>query len=500
MKTINLSFCKSTGFDPFFDDISKSIVVPDQSFAGGGFGDIYEAISFDGKKAPLEQVVKVFKDDNKADNEKGWETIQLLQSRIMEEKAKLESNGKVFLDEYPALAALPQLVFEGKMGNKTVRGHVTINLGKVGCKSFEKILGTKESLDEYLSRDSDERLIMAYQFAKGFEMLHKVKYIHADINEDNLFISEKEPLCIILDYDSGAVIRSLDDNPSTIGKNRSWSAPEILMKLADNYSQRIEMTHWMDLWSIAHALHFVLTGLPPTYLETVSKTTYKAYISKYPDWPQIDPKDPMFKKKNVELYKLLLQMIDSEMLPKRLMRLFRSTFIDGFFQPAFRISVEDWASNLKKEVSRMETPYDVPQWTAFRKFQKNFPKGEAAKQSKSGSINVIKNVSADTPTNLVPDTDNDNLKELVKELLPGLISGKERLSKHKSYIVAIANMNHLDGQQFVQDLEDFIKLFNDSIKDKVISRLEYSNLMYQASLLEIERKTLDELLKPYKRK
>jgi hypothetical protein len=214
----------------------------------------------------------------------------------------------------------------------------------------------------------------------------------------------------------------------------------------------------------------------------VSKTTYKAYISKYPDWPQIDPKDPMFKKKNVELYKLLLQMIDAEMLPKRLMRLFRSTFIDGFFQPAFRISVEDWASNLKKEVSRMETPYDAPQWIAFRKFQKNFPKGGGAP---GGGVPL-------------PPLD-DKLKELVNELLPELISEKERLSMHKPYITSIANKNHLDGQQFVKDLEDFIKLFNDSVKDKVISRLEYSNLMLQANLLKIEQKTLDDLLEPYKR-
>lgn len=485
MKTINLTFCKSTGFDPFFDDVKKSITIQDEPFGGGGFGDIYHAVSFDGKKSPIPQVVKVFKDDNKVENEKGWNTIQLLQSRIMEEKAKIESDGKVFLDEYPALAAMPQVIFEGKLGNRKVLGHVTLNLIKMGLVSFEKVLESKDLRDKYISRDSDDRAIMAYQFAKGFALLHKVKYIHADINEDNLFIGEKEPLCVILDYDSGAVIQNVDDNPTTIGKNRSWTAPEVLMKLADNWKQRIEMTHWMDLWSIANALHYVLMGLPPTYLKTMSKTSYSAYIKKYPDWPTVDPKDAMFK--DVASYELLINMINNyELLSKRMIRLFRSTFIDGFFQPAFRTSVEDWANALKKEVDKLETKYESPKWTEARKFVTDFPvfKASAVPPKKEPPI-------GDPPG-------DENLNDYVNELLPDLINGSQKLSLHKPFILKMANESGKDGNKYLEELTDFLDLFKECVKDKKITRLEYNNMLLQAQLLGVAKDTLDKLLKPYK--
>ena len=106
---------------PFFNNI-KRITIDDSPFAGGGFGDIYHARGFNGNnQSRLRQVIKIFKPSSIGKDEHSWKTITRLQEKLMEEMDLCADNGQNFLDQYPALIAMPQFVFEGTLEGTTVK-------------------------------------------------------------------------------------------------------------------------------------------------------------------------------------------------------------------------------------------------------------------------------------------------------------------------------------------------------------------------------------------
>ena len=272
MKQIKLTYAKGTGFDPFFNQI-KSISVDDVPFNGGGFGDIYHARGFNGgQQAKLKQVIKVFKPSNIGKDEHSWNTIVRLQEKLMKEMDLCANNGHDFLEQYPALIAMPQFIFEGTMDERKVRGYATNNLNDLGFVSFDKVIDEDNSpyIEEFDNRDMEWRYKMAYHLVRGFNLLYKMHFLHADISSDNIFVSLTQPTCAILDFDSGSIVETMDDNPSTFGKPQPWLAPEIAFQLKKGETvtgnMLVNINSFTDAWSVANALLNVLIMMPAYYL------------------------------------------------------------------------------------------------------------------------------------------------------------------------------------------------------------------------------------------
>ena len=471
MKQINISYAKGTGFDPFFNDI-KQISIDDTPFAGGGFGNIYHARGFNGNNQPkLRQVVKVFKPSTVGKEEHSWKTICRLQEKIIEEMELCADNGQDFLDQYPALIAMPQFVFEGTLDGRKVRGYATNNLNELGFVSFEKVIDVDESpyIEQFESYNMEWRFTMAYHMVRGFNLLYKMHFLHADISSDNIFVSLTQPTCAILDFDSGAIVETTEDNPSTFGKFQPWLAPEISFQLKKGKTvdgnALVSINSFTDAWSVANALLNILVLMPAYYLVDMSENTLKAYVNKY-TWPEARFSDPIFEMENQDAYDYFNEVFN-KLLPEEVRREFVATFSKGVFKPFLRTSYNRWERIIRNQIPKDYWKISIP--------------------------------TPDPPV-VVPLSDTKELEEYINALVVDVINGDENLKRHSNFINDMAKKAGLDGNKIMAELKDFIDLYRDCIEDGTITKFEKSNLVVQGELALISEKTIDKLLNSYEKK
>ena len=481
MKQINITYAKGTGFDPFFNNI-KRISIDDSPFAGGGFGDIYHARGFNGNNQPkLRQVIKIFKPSSIGKDEHSWKTITRLQEKLMEEMDLCADNGQNFLDQYPALIAMPQFVFEGTLDGKKVRGYSTNNLNELGYVSFEKVIDDDESpyIEEFEEKNMEWRFTMAYHMVRGFNLLYKMHFLHADISSDNIFVSLTQPICAILDFDSGAIVETMEDNPSTFGKFQPWLAPEISFQLKNGKSgdgsTLVSINSFTDAWSVTNALLNMLVLMPAYYLVDMSENSLRSYVNKY-KWPKAQFNDPLFNPDGEEAYKYFYQMF-TQMLPEEVQSEFMATFGKGVFKPSLRTSYNRWERILKNQIPKSAWRVSIPT---------------------PGPIPGPTPGPIPPPPN-PPSTATKELEEYINALVVDVINGDENLKRHTNFINDMAKKAGLDGKNVMAELKDFIDLYQDCIDDGVITKFEKSNLLAQGEMALVTEKTIDKLLSPYKK-
>jgi len=489
MKQISISYAKGTGFDPFFDDI-RSISVDDEPFAGGGFGDIYNARDFNnGKRPSLRQVIKVFKPSAIGKDEHSWKTIVRLQEKLINEIGLCSDSGQVFLEQYPSLIAMPQFVFEGTMDGRKVRGYATNNLNDLGFVSFDKVIDEADSpyIEEFDGKDMEWRFTMAYQLVRGFNLLYKIHFLHADISSDNIFVSLTQPTCAILDFDSGAIVEAMDDNPSTFGKFQPWLAPEISFQLkkgkAANGNMLVSINSFTDFWSVANAVLNILILMPAYYLVDMSENSLRDYVKKY-TWPGANFSDPLFDPDNQESYDYFLQVF-TQLLPESVQSEFVATFSKGIFKPSLRTSYNRWERIFRGLIPK----------SAWRSTPPT-PVNASGPIVSSSPINRTYYLHPSPPQ---PSQARTELENYINALVQDVVNGDENLRHHEFFIHDMAKKAGLDGKELVTELEDFVNLYRDCIADKVISKFERSNLLAQGEMALISEETINKILKPYKK-
>ena len=496
MKTISIDYSRSSGLDGFFDDTTKTLTVKDKPLGNGGFGVVYEVETINKKKPSVPLVLKIFKEGK----EGNWRNIINFQQEIVKEVERLQNERKLFFVEYPALVAAPLLLVEGKMDNQRIRGYLSYNLTAGNYISSEKVIipdkTNQEEWNCHIRKNLTVRYKMALCFAKSCVFLRNVHFIHADISPDNLFVNPIEPLVSLIDYDSGSVISSPEDRPTTIGKLCEWSAPEINFYLTNSMPDKIVMDATMDDWAITCAIHYILTGSQPIWTADMSENTLHDYSRFFEQgkrkWPKLESGDPIYPpkqfKKNYPFYLNQYAGLDEKVKLQ-----FENTFTRGIFDRTFRTDAETWTGILGK-LPQVKKEHE---WKAFRKLLPEFP-------------NIQSGISHPLPRQweclLNGNSEDDasrpqssaKLSDYINELIPDLINGTQKLFPHKGYILEMAKENGKNGNKYLENLKDFLDLFKECVKDKKITRLEYNNLLLQAGMLGVKQDTLDELLKPYK--
>ena len=483
MKEIKITYSKNTGFDAFFDNIKSIMVEP--TGMGGNFGDIYAAKSFIGKNnPPHQQVIKIFKPDNGPKEAHSWNTINRLQEEvILRVKEFKENNASDFFNEFPALLALPQMVFEGVMEGQRVRGASYNDLKKLDLVPFDEIIDEEGSpyFDEYWEKDLEWKLTTAYHLVRGFNFLKSAHFIHADISSDNIFVGLDKPIGVILDYDSGAVVQSLDDNPSTFGKFQPWLAPEIsfqLKKNTANGNSLVNLTEFTDRWSVAHAIFNLLLMMDAFFLKEMSETNLKEYQKKY-KWPHIDTRDVLFiDELTEETYEIFLNNYES--LPEEIRRKFEYTFTKGVFDPKSRTSYYQWEQVLKNLIPAKERK------SSSSTFQNN---------SLSNISSFVEVQPMKTASSQNSSVKQKELSDFVNALVVDLVAGKKRTYKTK--LTEMANAAGKNGKELVEDIENFVLEFKDSIEDGVITKMEKATLITQGKFALVTKETIEKMLEPY---
>ena len=496
MKTIKLHYSRGTGFDACFEGV-KSVTMDDHPFAEGGFGCIYHMKEMDGRPASLPQLVKVFKNSSLEKNRHSWKTINRLQDKIITEIQRCESRGQIFLNEYPALAALPNLVFEGELDGEIVRGYVQNDLKAFGMVDFEKVLNQDgKYFDDFIDRDMLEKIQLCYQLSKSFRFLSQLGYIHADITPDNIFIHPTEPMCVIIDFDSGAVVDRLNENPSTIGKLSDWGAPEINIERSKDVTRSIVINSMMDAWSVAVALHTLMTGYGPLcFLSELTERSLRSYSKNY-RWPAMSVEDPDFNVGNEEYLEFLNEFWDyPAFLP--LKREFSYTFTDGLFNRIMRTSCDRWEALFSHMLSPAEL---TPSWACAKKINPRFPEHFSQKNSpvdyEQELISFV-NVSVSSlirEVDIVPEK-NGGPADLSTA---AIIMWNEMKSQGIDATIRIMAIRAgFDDSRLMAELQDFYILLDNCAEDREITRFEYENILYQAELALIKKETVDLILKSF---
>lgn len=485
MKEIIINESLSTEYFKEFDNV-ESIKIQDTPFAGGGFGLIYHCISINNNSTSVPQVIKIFKNDENGSIEHSYNTIRKLQVLFSEKISIYKNNGTEFFDDYPAFLGIPQFSFSGLMNKEKVIGYSANNLVDLNFSAFKEIDENGSLKDTHYRRPLIELFTIAYHLVRAFSVLKDMKFIHADLKLDNLFISNDESFCAIIDYDSGSIIENLDDSPYTIGTLQDWLAPEIGKKMKVGVSEK-EINLYTDLWSVSIAIQYILSPNHPLfYLNELSFNTFLEYTSKY-KWPNISPNETYFNKDNQEAYTYYVEDI-KELIPPDLYQLFEISNSDGILTPSRRVTYYQWILALGQIIPKENRKQSISQY--IEKSRKGNHKTTKPKFPTSHTFSGASDSNE--------STSNQVFTEYVSSLIYDIIIDKEDLKMHKNFIIKKAKDVGIDPKKIMIEIEDFFTLYNQCIEDKVISNLERMSLMHQAKLAYISDKTVNKLLKKYK--
>jgi len=343
VKTITVTSSNSTGLDPAL--LKASVIeVEDKPLGQGGFGIAYRALRFDGRPV-TPQVVKILTETGPGIAEHGFETIRELQKRIGVENRNRSGQ---LLKNLPALQAVPQLSFEGRLDGRKVLGYSSNDLTRRGFDDFGNVLGDDAKFKVFQSLPITSKMRIAAELVSAFDFLNSyIRFIHADFKPEALFIDVRGLHCAVIDFDSGALARDADDNPITFGTQQDWLAPEIGRQLADprNANRRITVNLYSDRWSINVAVHYLLFGVHPLFfLKEISTRSINAYFQQH-KWPAVDARFLYFRKEVAADYRAYSAYLQKSVPPEILKQL-EFTINRGFRIPSERTSYNQWKTVL----------------------------------------------------------------------------------------------------------------------------------------------------------
>lgn len=455
--------CVSLGLDSLFDAIT-TIEIEDTPFAEGGFGRIFHCIKVNGKKCSKPQVIKVFK-DSCGSAAHSYRTIMGLLSGLKRKKEELDQLGIDLIGYYPALFGAPQFVFEGTLDGIFVQGYSANNLTKFGYACFTDVLEKDDIMDKYCDISIENRAGMAYHLVRTFELLNEIRYIHADFKSDNFFVGlENDDKCALIDFDSGAIIQHQNDEPFTAGTpSQDMLAPEIRSQLHNTGHARVNLQ--TDIWSVAVACHYLFfLNHPFATLSEISDNSIKAYQDLY-TWPAINKS---FKYVNEDLIDDLDDIQENyNLLDEEIIKCFRSTFVNGYFNPNYRTSYSQWRMKL--------TPF--------------LPVGSERK-----SLNWIERhlnqQEHEEPKYLVKPEDYTSY---ISQLVLDVIGHKKFMPMLKDELQLVGT--ELNRPRLYEKIHAFITTYYDIWADGVISETERKKFLFTGKSLGVSPDTIQKLLK-----
>lgn len=369
MNTIAIKHSITTNLDSSFDKPISQIGLKDTKLGSGGFGKVYEVATLNGKPSKLPLVAKLFFQGT----ERNYQNTIQLQKIVRDKAAVMKKAGKKFFDLYPALIAMPLLSFEGMLDGETVRGHLSLNLNQLGFFSVESGMRT-DAWTRLKNRPMYFKYKMSQVLTKGCAFLREIHFIHADITPDNLFIHPTAPLCALIDYDSGAIITSSKDAPTTKGKPYSeWMAPE----LTCDDPKINKLTAFVDDWAVAVALHNILAGSQVFYTKHCTFKALEKWRKMYDEnpklqWPKISSNKKyaeLFNEHNLKYFNTYLDQYG--LIDDAVKKGFETTFVIGALNFLRRWDSNKWTATLDKCIANCKSKMSKEAAAYFEKTERS---------------------------------------------------------------------------------------------------------------------------------
>lgn len=360
MKLIQINNSLSTGLSNEFQH-ATTVEIEDDPFAEGGFGAVYHCITINGVKPSVPQVIKIFTGEEQ-EVKKNILTVERLQQKLQGFCQNFLPAGKALTDEFPGFKGIPQFSFLGTLGAKKVCGFSANNLVKLGFIEFNSVWQDKSLQKEFYSASVGKRMIMASHLAKAFSVLEELNYIHADLKTEALFINLEKGECAIIDYDSGAVFESSNDEPTTWGAPNDWVAPEIWEQQKNaKKGDVIKVDLFTDRWSVVVGIHYLILGVHPLfYLNELSPRAISSYKSSF-EWPDINSSSPFFNQRNAKVYDAIRPFIEKK-IPDALKEIFSRAINYGYSNKMSRPKYKEWVDVLLA----LQQPPEIKYFTASR--------------------------------------------------------------------------------------------------------------------------------------
>ena len=311
----------------------------DKPIGAGGVGSMYKIINIDGKTVNglLAKIVH-----NVESAVKAYETISILHNKI--NNWQLLGNDPLFL-EYPELCGLPFMAFKGEgLGNDDeITVFLTYNLNELGFQDFDADNWDKVA---YSKIELPDKLMLCYQYVKAANFLHELKFIHADLKDESLFINLSRPQLAIIDFDGGY---NFDKQgfALTIGAINRWATPKWLRFIGiGRSSQEISTDERLDEenWVMANAIFELMFSVPPFFfLKDSEEQTISSYLKKN-KWPYADADLEEVNIRNLSFHKSLLEVFRDFRASglDKFMDTFEKIFNSGYKNPSKRLNPLEW--------------------------------------------------------------------------------------------------------------------------------------------------------------
>ncbi len=345
MKQVQINDFLSTKISSEYNTII-SVDIDDKPFAIGGFGEVYHCYSLNGNKLSTPQVIKIFIEKYPGSADSNFNTIRRLQKKFDKLNQELVLQQTSLLKKYPAFSAIPQFSFIGDLNGRIVKGYSSDNLKIKNYFEFEDILTDAKLLDNFYKIPVPRRIYFAFQLVSAFKILDDFKYIHADLKPGAIFLNLDNQSLSIIDYDSGVITETLNDEPTTWGAPNDWVAPEIWTQQINIVKgDKIRVDSFTDKWSVAVGVNYLITGIHPLfYLKELGPGITKQYFNST-QWPDANTNANYFEKENELYYHQYINFINTE-IPSQIKDKIHYTINFGYKNPAARTSYYDWEKSL----------------------------------------------------------------------------------------------------------------------------------------------------------
>jgi hypothetical protein len=313
----------------------------DDAFESGGFGSVHRILGVDG--VPVAGLLlKVVQEPQNAAH--AYATISLLHAKLRDRLG----DGLTAL--YPELLGLPFLVFHarnaqaGPVVAMVMCDLVALGFADMGSDDWDSALYFRQV-------ELVEKLHLAYQFARVFELLDEIGFVHADLKDRSLFLHVDRPQLALIDFDSGFHPKE-QPAAATIGALSQWSGYRMRQWIKSGESPgRLDAQERSEeeRWSLAAGLFEVLIGMPPYFfLQDGDEASIAAYLTDH-DWPEASPDHPQVNPANLPYLAVVQELLRTleEAGGGELVAAFKRTFKRGYFKPAVRPTAAEWKALLK---------------------------------------------------------------------------------------------------------------------------------------------------------
>lgn len=353
----------------------SKIEFDDVEIGSGGFGSVHMVQAIDGEQTKS-YVLKIVYDENKTH---AFETISLLHDKLKLHQSK---TGLPIFHEYPELLGMPFMAFKGydTISEKHCIALLMYNLFELG---YEDYGSDKQKSSSALNLNIENKLYLAYQFARTIHFLHDLEYIHSDINEQSLFFDYNKLRFVLIDFDSGYHFDK-QKRPSTLGKISHWIGSG-LQKIIGQQESSKELTTekrlYQEYFILASGIFEIIFGIMPYFfLSDADGDTKRKYLKKNV-WPVIDYQSDLLNQSSLEFHNSLIENIGQleEAGLNDLIDSFKEVFNKGYLNEKKSISPKVWKELLFEYNSELQN-YPIVKSFKSNKNVINF-KGEEVKFS-----------------------------------------------------------------------------------------------------------------------